>query len=75
MYLVSTVLAVTTGLLIVNTLQPGKHFSEEKRIEFKEKYASKMDFLTPDKDFVLETIYEKKTNYSTTWLVRIKSKK
>jgi len=36
-------LAVTTGLLIVNTLRPGKHFSEEKRIEFKEKYASKTE--------------------------------
>ena len=43
LYLVSTVLAVTTGLLIVNTLRPGKHFSEEKRIEFKEKYASKTE--------------------------------
>ena len=43
LYLVSTVLAVTTGLLIVNTLQPGNHFSEEKRIEFKEKYASKTE--------------------------------
>ena len=43
LYLVSTVLAVTTGLLIVITLQPGKHFSEEKRIEFKEKYASKTE--------------------------------
>jgi len=43
LYLVSTVLAVTTGLLIVNTIQPGKYFSEEKRIEFKEKYASKME--------------------------------
>ncbi|MDB2317630.1 dicarboxylate/amino acid:cation symporter [Flavobacteriales bacterium] len=43
LYLVSTVLAVTTGLLIVNTLQPGNFFSEEKRIEFKEKYASKTE--------------------------------
>lgn len=43
LYLFSTVLAVTTGLLIVNTLQPGKYFSEEKRIEFKEKYASKTE--------------------------------
>jgi len=43
LYLVSTVLAVTTGLLIVNTIQPGKYFSEEKRIEFKEKYASKAE--------------------------------
>ena len=43
LYLVSTVLAVTTGLFIVNTIQPGKYFSEEKRIEFKEKYASKTE--------------------------------
>ncbi len=40
LYLISTVLAVTTGLVIVNTLQPGKYFSKEKRLEFKEKYAS-----------------------------------
>lgn len=43
LYLTSTVIAVTTGLFIVNTLQPGKYFSEEKRIEFKEKYASKTE--------------------------------
>ena len=43
LYLVSTVLAVTTGVIIVNTIQPGKYFSEEKRIEFKEKYASKTE--------------------------------
>ena len=43
LYLVSTIIAVTTGLLIVNTVQPGKYFSEEKRIEFKEKYASKTE--------------------------------
>jgi len=43
LYLVSTVLAVTTGLFIVNTIQPGTYFSEEKRIEFKEKYASKTE--------------------------------
>ena len=40
LYLISTILAVTTGLVIVNTLQPGKYFSKEKRLEFKEKYAS-----------------------------------
>ena len=43
LYLTSTVIAVTTGLFIVNTLQPGKYFSEEKRVEFKEKYASKTE--------------------------------
>ena len=40
-YLFSTVLAVTIGLFLVNTVQPGKTFSEEKRIELKEAYASK----------------------------------
>jgi Na+/H+-dicarboxylate symporter len=43
LYLVSTIIAVTTGLLIVNTVQPGKYFSEQKRTEFKEKYASKTE--------------------------------
>lgn len=43
LYLVSTIIAVTTGLLIVNIIQPGKYFSEQKRIEFKEKYASKTE--------------------------------
>ena len=43
LYLVSTVLAITVGLLIVNILKPGEFFSEEKRIEFKEKYASKTE--------------------------------
>jgi Na+/H+-dicarboxylate symporter len=43
LYLTSTVLAVTIGLLIVNTVQPGKYFSEEKRIEFKEKFATKTE--------------------------------
>ncbi|MBJ10858.1 MAG: dicarboxylate/amino acid:cation symporter [Flavobacteriales bacterium] len=40
-YLISTVIAVTFGLLLVNIIQPGKSFSEEKRLELKEQYASK----------------------------------
>ena len=40
-YLVSTFIAVTFGLLLVNIVQPGKSFSKEKRIELKEQYASK----------------------------------
>ena len=43
LYLISTILAVSTGLLIVNTLQPGTYFAESKRIEFKEKYAAKTE--------------------------------
>lgn len=40
-YLVSTVIAVTIGLFLVNSVQPGKTFSEEKRMELKEAYATK----------------------------------
>ena len=40
-YLASTVIAVTIGLFLVNSVQPGKTFSEEKRMELKEKYASR----------------------------------
>ena len=39
-YLFTTVVAVTFGLLLVNIVQPGTSFSEEKRLELKEQYAS-----------------------------------
>ncbi|MBL6657756.1 MAG: dicarboxylate/amino acid:cation symporter [Flavobacteriales bacterium] len=39
-YLMTTLIAVTFGLILVNVVQPGKSFSEEKRIELKEQYAS-----------------------------------
>ncbi len=42
-YLVSTVIAVTIGLFLVNSVQPGKTFSKEKRMELKATYASKAD--------------------------------
>ena len=41
-YLASTVIAVTIGLFLVNSVQPGNTFSEEKRMELKETYASKV---------------------------------
>jgi len=41
-YLVSTVIAITIGLFLVNSVQPGNTFSEEKRMELKETYASKV---------------------------------
>ena len=40
-YLASTVVAVTIGLFLVNTVQPGNTFSQEKRMELKQAYASK----------------------------------
>jgi len=39
-YLFTTLVAVTLGLLLVNIIQPGTSFSEEKRMELKEQYAS-----------------------------------
>jgi Na+/H+-dicarboxylate symporter len=40
LYLVTTVIAVSIGLIVVNITQPGKFLSSEKSAEFREKYAS-----------------------------------
>ncbi len=37
-YLVTTVLAITMGLVLVNVVKPGKSFPEEKRVELLQKY-------------------------------------
>ncbi len=39
-YLTTTVIAVSIGLVFVNVFKPGHSFSEEKRNEFKEQFAS-----------------------------------
>jgi Na+/H+-dicarboxylate symporter len=39
-YLFTTVLAITIGLLLVNTIKPGKFLTPEKREELREAYAS-----------------------------------
>src|SRR5690606_20224675 len=43
LYLSTTVIAVTLGLISVNLIQPGKLLSAEKREELREAYASDMD--------------------------------
>lgn len=40
LYLFTTVIAITIGLLLVNIISPGHSFSEEKRTEFQQKYIS-----------------------------------
>lgn len=39
-YLFSTLISVIIGLLLVNTINPGKVFSEEKRIELQQTYSN-----------------------------------
>lgn len=38
LYVGTTTIAITLGLLVVNTFKPGNSFSEEKRLEFQEQY-------------------------------------
>lgn len=38
-YLITTIIAITIGLLLVNLIKPGKSFPEEKRTEMLEMYA------------------------------------
>ncbi|MDA3942062.1 MAG: dicarboxylate/amino acid:cation symporter [Bacteroidetes bacterium] len=40
LYLLTTVIAITVGLMVVNITQPGKLLPEEKSREFQEKYAA-----------------------------------
>ena len=44
LYVLSTVIAVTSGLILVNTIQPGNTFPEEKKIELQERFNSTVDF-------------------------------
>ena len=39
-YLLSTVISVIIGLVLVNTINPGKVFSDEKRIELQQTYSN-----------------------------------
>jgi len=38
-YMITTVIAITVGLIFVNIMQPGKTFSEEKQMELREQHA------------------------------------
>ncbi|MBB6610994.1 dicarboxylate/amino acid:cation symporter [Pontibacter sp. Tf4] len=53
-YLFTTVLAVSLGLVLVNIFEPGKAFSPEKREEFREQFAN----TTSEKSSDAETVKE-----------------
>ena len=48
LYLFSTVLSVSIGLSLVNIINPGDSFSEDKKVELREKYSSKADLKIND---------------------------
>ena len=48
LYLFSAVISISIGLFFVNTIKPGDSFSEEKKIELREKYSSKADLKIND---------------------------
>ncbi len=54
LYLFSTVLSVSIGLFLVNSIKPGNSFSEAKKIELREKYSSKADLKINDAKSVEE---------------------
>ncbi len=43
LYLLSTVIAVSFGLLLVNSIQPGNTFPDHKKIELQERYNATID--------------------------------
>lgn len=55
MYLVTTVIAVTIGLVVVNTFQPGGKISEETRNELLESYKNDADMRISDAKKQMET--------------------
>jgi Na+/H+-dicarboxylate symporter len=42
-YIFTTVIAISIGLTLVNVIKPGHYFSEQKREEFRDKYAVNVD--------------------------------
>ena len=62
LYLLTTVIAISVGLAVVNIIQPGKLLPEEKSLEFRQKYAAsvaKTDVNTTDSgplQFIIDVV-------------------
>lgn len=52
LYLFTTVLAVSLGLVLVNVFEPGNAFSPEKREEFKEQFAATTETRSADAELL-----------------------
>lgn len=76
LYLVTTVIAVSIGLIVVNITNPGKILPKEKALEFQQKFARNVENQSPDSqlesgplqfmvDLVPSNIFEALTNNSS----------
>ena len=52
LYILSTLMAITIGLILVNIIQPGNTFPEEKKVEYQEKFGATIS----DKEETAKTI-------------------
>lgn len=43
LYIITTTVAITVGLVLVNIVRPGNAFSEEKKIEFQHKFSQSLE--------------------------------
>lgn len=55
LYLLTTVIAISAGLLLVNAIKPGDSFSEEKKMEFQARYQDSIK----EKEEVAASVQEK----------------
>jgi Na+/H+-dicarboxylate symporter len=55
LYLITTVIAITIGLITVNTIKPGNFLSKEKQVELSSKYAQDANLKVSDAQKLKET--------------------
>ncbi|GIV37424.1 MAG: glutamate:proton symporter [Cyclobacteriaceae bacterium] len=55
LYLITTVLAITIGLVFVNTIKPGNFLSKEKQLELSQRYASDANLRVTDAQKLTES--------------------
>jgi len=55
LYIMSTIIAITIGLVLVNTIGPGNTFPEEKKVEYQEKFGTTVE----DKQLAADELKEK----------------
>lgn len=58
LYLITTVMAVSVGLVIVNITKPGKFLSEEKAVEFRAKYNANVSQQVPTESGPLQFVVD-----------------